>query len=376
MSEYELDLNIVREIDLEVDTTVYKGADGVTFYPTVSSAGVISWTNDGDKENPEPVNIKGPQGDQGPAGQDGQNGTTFTPTVSTAGVISWTNDGGKQNPPSVNIKGPQGETGPAGQGVPTGGSTGQVLKKKSGTNYDTEWAIESGGGGSSGLKVTVTKTGSTYSADKTFSEISTAIASGVNVFVVYSNDVYTLISITASQAVFNLPFFENQNQYYFYSSALTIRSNNTVGYSTSSFPSASTQVIQNELYALGILGTTEFDFTYDGDAGLQFSYYQSLGLQNFFEAGDPHQGILTVEVTDGNGNISYDYYRATKVWGYYGDEFTGKAIFSRARISSSPNKILIDELELTWDSGTDECTLTGNTAEVSATSLTPLYPAP
>lgn len=35
--------------------------------------------------------------------------------------------------------------GPAGQGVPTGGTTGQVLKKASNTNYDTEWVDESGG---------------------------------------------------------------------------------------------------------------------------------------------------------------------------------------------------------------------------------------
>lgn len=40
--------------------------------------------------------------------------------------------------------------GPAGQGVPSGGTTGQVLKKASNTNYDTEWADESGGGGGSG----------------------------------------------------------------------------------------------------------------------------------------------------------------------------------------------------------------------------------
>lgn len=31
--------------------------------------------------------------------------------------------------------------------TPSGGTTGQVLKKKSNTNYDTEWANESGGGG-------------------------------------------------------------------------------------------------------------------------------------------------------------------------------------------------------------------------------------
>jgi len=43
--------------------------------------------------------------------------------------------------------GPAGSPGPAGVGVPTGGTTGQVLAKKSGTNYDTEWVDQSGGGG-------------------------------------------------------------------------------------------------------------------------------------------------------------------------------------------------------------------------------------
>lgn len=38
------------------------GADGVTFTPSVSEAGEISWTNDGEKENPEPVDIMGPPG--------------------------------------------------------------------------------------------------------------------------------------------------------------------------------------------------------------------------------------------------------------------------------------------------------------------------
>lgn len=38
------------------------GVDGVTFTPSVSESGEISWTNDGDKENPDPVNIMGPAG--------------------------------------------------------------------------------------------------------------------------------------------------------------------------------------------------------------------------------------------------------------------------------------------------------------------------
>jgi len=44
-------------------------------------------------------------------------------------------------------QGPAGSNGTNGQGVPTGGTTGQVLAKKSGTNYDTEWVAQSGGGG-------------------------------------------------------------------------------------------------------------------------------------------------------------------------------------------------------------------------------------
>lgn len=46
----------------------------------------------------------------------------------------------------VNVSNAAGPQGPAGQGVPVGGSTGQVLKKLSGTNYDTYWALDGGGG--------------------------------------------------------------------------------------------------------------------------------------------------------------------------------------------------------------------------------------
>lgn len=44
-------------------------------------------------------------------GTHGENGVTFTPSVSSAGVISWTNNGSLPNPESVNIKGPPGDDG-------------------------------------------------------------------------------------------------------------------------------------------------------------------------------------------------------------------------------------------------------------------------
>ena len=53
-------------------------------------------------------------------GDQGTIGATFTFSIQTVNSIT-------------------GQRGPAGQGVPSGGTTGQVLAKSSATNYDTEW---------------------------------------------------------------------------------------------------------------------------------------------------------------------------------------------------------------------------------------------
>ncbi|MBR5342606.1 MAG: collagen-like protein [Oscillospiraceae bacterium] len=45
----------------------------------------------------------GQNGTNGTDGADGADGATFTPSVSSAGVLSWTNDGNKQNPQSVDL---------------------------------------------------------------------------------------------------------------------------------------------------------------------------------------------------------------------------------------------------------------------------------
>lgn len=81
----------------------------------------------------------------GGGGGSGEDGATFTPSVSEDGTLSWTNDKGLPNPDPVNIKGPQGDPGEDGtdgangQGVPTGGTAGQILSKNSATDYDTSW---------------------------------------------------------------------------------------------------------------------------------------------------------------------------------------------------------------------------------------------
>lgn len=102
------------------------GVRGITFTPVVDSRGNISWSNDGGLENPQTVNITGPQGDTGAkgdtgprgekgeagdAGPKGDKGTTFVPSVDTDGNISWSNTDGITNPETVNIKGPKGDKG-------------------------------------------------------------------------------------------------------------------------------------------------------------------------------------------------------------------------------------------------------------------------
>lgn len=102
------------------------GVRGITFTPVVDSKGNISWSNDGGLENPQTVNITGPQGDTGAkgdvgpqgekgevggAGPKGDKGTTFIPSVDTDGNISWSNTDGIANPETVNIKGPKGDKG-------------------------------------------------------------------------------------------------------------------------------------------------------------------------------------------------------------------------------------------------------------------------
>lgn len=95
------------------------GGTGYTFTPNLEAildeeqeivGYTLSWTNDGDLENPNPVNIMngedGTNGTNGTNGINGANGVTYIPhlTPITGGVrLSFTNDGGAENPDPVDI---------------------------------------------------------------------------------------------------------------------------------------------------------------------------------------------------------------------------------------------------------------------------------
>lgn len=68
-----------------------RGAQGYTFTPSVSSDGLLSWSNNGSLTNPTAVNIKGDKGDKGDKGEPGKDGKDgedgqgiVPPLVSTA----------------------------------------------------------------------------------------------------------------------------------------------------------------------------------------------------------------------------------------------------------------------------------------------------
>lgn len=131
-------------------------------------------------------NFKGAKGDDGADGTDGQDGqdgaaatvTVGSTTTGAAGSSASVTNSGTTSAAVLDFvipkgdkgdTGDTGETGPAGAdgvGVPTGGTTGQVLKKASGTDYDTEWGDDEGlpSGGNNGDVLTKATTGPMWAA--------------------------------------------------------------------------------------------------------------------------------------------------------------------------------------------------------------------
>lgn len=124
-------------IDAGVSLTI-----GTTSTLTPGSDATV--TNSGTATDPI-LNFGIPAGVAGQNGQDGADGADgVSPTV-TIGTIT-----GGHSVTITDADHPTGQTfnvmdGEDGVGIPTGGTTGQVLKKKSGTNYDTEWGDDSAG---------------------------------------------------------------------------------------------------------------------------------------------------------------------------------------------------------------------------------------
>lgn len=113
-----------------------------------------------------------------PSGGAGVSVGTAAPTSPSAGALWWNSEEGKlkiyyndgntsqwvdantgtigpQGPQGIQgIQGPTGADGAAGVGVPTGGTTGQVLSKSSSTDYATQWITPDVAAGVTEIKIT------------------------------------------------------------------------------------------------------------------------------------------------------------------------------------------------------------------------------
>ncbi len=65
---------IVEKYPDLVEKMLVKINNYAIFTPHMSEDGTLSWTNDGDKENPESINLTGPKGDKGDTGAQGEQG--------------------------------------------------------------------------------------------------------------------------------------------------------------------------------------------------------------------------------------------------------------------------------------------------------------
>lgn len=168
------------------------GRDGVTFTPSVSEDGDLSWTNDGGLANPQTVNLKGPKGDTGAKGDPGEKGTDGAPGK----------DGAKGDKGDTGLQGPIGPQGPKGDKGETGGKgaagkDGITPHIGSNGNWyigDTDTGISAGG--TSHIFKVIVGDGpggpDTLSANKTFAEIKSAYSSGSMVVVEQGSSLYEL----------------------------------------------------------------------------------------------------------------------------------------------------------------------------------------
>lgn len=133
---------------------MWQGLVGPYYIPTIED-GILTWTNTGGLPNPNPINIIGAQGNglyiggiaetTGDLPETAENGVTWLVGADEPyeGYVylngSWV-DIGAVTP------GPTGPQGIPGVGVPSGGTTGQVLQKASNSDYQTEWTDPASGG--------------------------------------------------------------------------------------------------------------------------------------------------------------------------------------------------------------------------------------
>lgn len=102
----------------------------------------MSWVRTGNIKGPPGVDgAPGPMGSQGPKGDSGTQGPLGPQGLK--GDTGAEGSPGSQGPQG--LKGDTGAQGSPGPGVAAGGASGHILSKKTNTDYDTQWGVNTGG---------------------------------------------------------------------------------------------------------------------------------------------------------------------------------------------------------------------------------------
>lgn len=205
--------------------------DGATFTPSVDDNGNLSWTNDKGRENPATKNIKGPKGDTGPRGPKGETGAAGPrgPKGETGATGGIGPQGPKGDPGGTGATGPQGPKGTDGtDGVsPTvtvtdiNGGHRVAITDATGTKtfdvmdgtQDISEAVQAVIEEAKPFVVTIVSPNvsggeETYTADKTYAEITAAVDAGKHCYANLTNSsgsslvVFTLSAIESDSITF------------------------------------------------------------------------------------------------------------------------------------------------------------------------------
>ena len=151
-----VDTDDVEHVFAEQKVSNKAGVDGVTFTPSVSADGVISWTNDGGLSNPPSMSIRGPQGVKGDKGDVGARGPAG-PTGPEGprglqGAQGAKGDTGATGPQGIpGPQGPKGDTAMTFQvGTVTVGDTAAVSNSGTGTDIILDFVVPAGSEGAVG----------------------------------------------------------------------------------------------------------------------------------------------------------------------------------------------------------------------------------
>jgi hypothetical protein len=136
----------VADLNYLDGTLTLEMSNGTTFEAFIEAGEGGSGTvgPQGPQGEPGPQGPKGDTGDTGPAGAAGTNGTNGTngqgvPAGGSTGQVLRKTNGTDYNTSWVTLN-----------GIPTGGTTGQVLAKTSATNYAVGWTTPASGGSGTG----------------------------------------------------------------------------------------------------------------------------------------------------------------------------------------------------------------------------------